>query len=190
MAKRQFHLTEDQVQELTNAYTNCRDGPTRTRYQAVRLYGTGYPVPEVVKITGCSRTSLMDWCRIYHSRGVTGLVDKRMGGNRDRFTAEQIHELTGRLRTYMPGQLFGGSAATADGQFWTVNDLQRAVQQWYGVRYRAAGSYHRLFARCDFSYQRPAKVYKSRSEAKIAEFEEQLEKKSSMRFRNRPIRRL
>ena len=44
MARRRFQLTEEQVQELINAYANCKDGLTRTRYQAVRLYGTGYPV--------------------------------------------------------------------------------------------------------------------------------------------------
>jgi transposase len=178
MATRQFQLTENQVKELTNAYTNCKDGLTRTRYQAVRLYGTGYPVKEVIDITGCSRTSLMDWCRIYRTEGATGLIDQRKGGNRDRFTEQQIAELTTRLRTYTPADVFGETAATADGQFWTVEDLQRIVQQWYGVQYKARGSYHSLFARCGCSYQRPAKVYKSRSEAKIAEFEEQLEKKS------------
>jgi len=178
MATRQFHLTEDQVKELTNAFTNCKDGLTRTRYQAVRLYGTGYPVKEVMHITGCSRTSLMDWCRIYRTEGVARLVDKRKGGNRDRFTEQQIAELTTRLRTYTPADLFDKTAATADGQFWTVEDLRRIIQQWYSVQYKARGSYHQLFARCGFSYQRPAKVYKSRSEAKVAEFEEQLEKKS------------
>jgi transposase len=178
MTTRQFHLTEDQVRELTNAYTNCKDGLTRMRYQAVRLYGTGYPVKEVIEITGCSRTSLMDWCRTYRTAGVARLVDKRKGGNRDRFTEQQIAELSTRLQTYTPANLFGKTAATADGQFWTVEDLQRIVQQWYRVQYKARGSYHSLFARCGFSYQRPAKVYKSRSEAKIAEFEEQLEKKS------------
>jgi transposase len=79
--------------------------------------------------------------------------------------------------TYTPANLFGTTAVTADGQFWTVEDLQRAVQQWYGVSYQSRNSYHRLFDLCDFSYQRPAKAYKSRSEAKVAEFEEQLEKK-------------
>ena len=131
MATRRFHLTEEQVKELTNAYTHCKDGPTRTRYQAVRLYGTGYPVKEVIGITGCSRTSLMDWCRIYRTEGVVGLVDKRKGGNRDRFTEQQIAELTTQLRSYTPADLFGETAATADGQFWTVEDLQRMVQQWY-----------------------------------------------------------
>lgn len=178
MTTRQFHLTQDQVRELTSTYTNCKDGLTRMRYQAVRLYGTGYPVKEVIEITGCSRTSLMDWCRIYRTEGVAGLIDKRKGGNRDRFTEQQIAELSTRLQTYTPANLFGKTAATADGQFWTVEDLQRIVQQWYRVQYKARGSYHSLFARCGFSYQRPAKVYKSRSEAKIAEFEEQLEKKS------------
>ena len=178
MATRQFHLTKEQVKELTNAYSNCKDGLTRTRYQAVRLYGTGYPVKEVISITGCSRTSLMEWCRIYRTEGIAGLIDKRKGGNRDRFTEQQIIELTMRLRTYTPADLFGETAATADGQFWTVEDLQRIVQQWYSVQYKARGSYHSLFARCGFSYRRPAKVYKSRSEAKVAEFEEQLEKKS------------
>jgi transposase len=120
----------------------------------------------------------MDWCRIYRTEGIAGLIDKRQGGNRDRFTEQQICELTTRLRTYTPADLFAETAATADGQFWTVEDLQRIVQQWYGVEYKSRTSYYNLFARCGFSYQRPAKVYKSRSEAQIAAFEEQLEKKS------------
>ena len=146
MAKREFHLAEDQVKELKNAYANCKNGPTRTRYQAVRLYGTGYPVKEVMESTGCSRTSLMDWCRIYRTEGSAGLIDHRTGGNRDRFTQQQVDELATRLQTYTPADLFGETAATADGQFWTVEDLQRIVQQWYGVQYKARGSYHQLFA--------------------------------------------
>jgi transposase len=177
MAKRQFQLTEKQVKELTHAYQNCKDGLTRTRYQAVRLYGTGYPVKEVMEITGCSQSSLMGWCRIYRIGGIAGLVDKRRGGNRAKLKPAQIEELKARLHQYTPADLFGSTAATADGQFWTVEDLQRATQQWYGVCYQSRTSYYSLFARCDFSRQRPAKAYKSRSEAKIAEFEEQLEKK-------------
>jgi transposase len=178
MARRRFQLTAEQIKELTSAYTSCKDGPTRTRYQAVRLYGTGYPTEEVIRITGCAWSTLMEWCRIYAREGIAGLVDKRRGGNRAKLTKKQIAELSTRLRAYTPANLFGTLAATPDGQFWTVEDLQRAVQQWYSVSYQSLGSYHRLFDLCDFSCQRPAKVYKSRSEAKIAEFEEQLEKKS------------
>jgi transposase len=176
MAKRQFQLTEDQEKELIAAYTSCKDGLTRTRYQAVRMYGTGYPVQEVMKLTGCSQTSLMEWCRAYRSAGIASLVDKRVGGNRAKLNLAQIQDLKGRLQMYAPADVFGATVSTVDGQFWTVSDLQRAVEQWYGVNYRNASSYHRLFDLCGFSYQRPAKVYKSRSASRVAEFEEQLEK--------------
>jgi transposase len=179
MARKRFQLTEGQKAELTRAFANCKDGPTRTRFQAVRLYGSGYRVSEILQITGCSRTSLMDWCRYYRTNGVEGLVDKRRGGNNTRLDSVQLEDLRVRLQSHTPAELFGSSAATDDGQFWTVPDLQRAIEQWYGVRYQSAGSYPRLFHVCGFSYQRPAKVYKSRSAAKIADFEEQLEKNSS-----------
>ncbi|MCC7354737.1 MAG: winged helix-turn-helix domain-containing protein [Anaerolineae bacterium] len=70
----------------------------------------------------------------------------------------------------------GATTATADGQFWTVADLQGAVEEWYGVTYRSPSSYLYLFAVCGFSYQRPAKVFQSRREAEVMDFQEALEK--------------
>ncbi len=176
MSRRRFQLTTEQVKELSNTYANCKDGPTRTRYQAVRLYGTGYLVEEVMSITGCSYTSLMEWCCAYRKEGSAALVDQRRGGNRARVTPSQVADLKGRLHLYTPGDLFGQTAATADGQFWTLPDLGRAMQQWYGVSYQSPSSYHRYLGLCGFSYQRPQRVYKSRSEAQVVEFEDQLEK--------------
>lgn len=176
MAKRQFQLKTDEIKELLEAYASSKDGPTRTRYQAVRLYGEGYPVKEIEAITGCSRSSLMGWCRTYRTRGIAGLVDKRVGGNRAKLTAAQIQAVGERLREYTPGELFGPEAYTADGQFWTVEDLHRAVKQWIGVSWQSRTSYYKLFAACGFSFQRPAKVFKSRRETQVADFEEQLEK--------------
>ena len=186
MTRRRFQLTESQVNGLKGAYTNCKDGPTRTRYQAVRLYGTGCPAQEVMDITGCSRTSLMEWCRQYRRAGSASLVDKRAGGNRAKLGQTELADLRIRLQAYTPASLFGPTAATSDGQFWTVPDLARAVEQWYGVTYQSPSSYHRLFALCEFSYQHPARVYKSRSERKVADFEEQLEKNSPTSPKTRP----
>jgi transposase len=176
MARRRFQLSEEQIKELTMAYATCKDGPTRTRFQAVRLYGIGYPVVQIMDITGCSRTSLMEWCAAYRQKESTALMDQRRGGNRARLTKGQIQDLKSRLHTHTPGDLFGSRAATLDGQFWTIPDLQQALEQWYGVSYQSRGSYHRYFDLCGFSYQRPAKVYQSRSQAQVAEFEAQLEK--------------
>ena len=187
MAKRKFRLTDDQANELLQVYSSCKDGPTRTRYQAVRLYGIGYGCTQVQEITGCSRSSLMSWCRCYREHGTQGLIDKRVGGNRARLTQEQIADLRERLRLYKPCDLFGDRAYLPQGQFWTVADLHRAVKQWYDVEYRTRTSYYGLFSLCEFSYQRPAKVFKSRSQAKVGDFEEMLEKNSWTSPKMRPI---
>ena len=186
MARKRFQLTEEQVQELTTAYHQSKDGPTRSRYLAVRLYSGGYPTQEVLEIAGCSRTSLMGWCRRYRNQGTTGLVDKRAGGNNAKLSPLQIEELGQRLHTYTPRQVLGVATATEAGQFWTVDELQATVQRWYGVTYRSNSSYLSLFALCGFSYQRPAKVFKSRREVDVIAFQEHLEKNWSTSPRRHP----
>ena len=176
MRQRTFRLTEAQACELQGAYHNCPDGPTRTRYQAVRLYGLGYPTREIEAICGCSRSSLMEWCRSYQEAGVSGLVDQRVGGNRALLTPHQIERVQYLLASYRPGQLLGDAVGGGSGQFWTVGNLAQLLQREFGVSYKSETSLRDLLGKCGLSYQRPAKQYKSRSTLKVAEFEEQLEK--------------
>ena len=169
-------LTADQAAALRQAYQRTKDGPTRTRYQAVGLYGTGYAVAHIQHITGCSRTSLLQWCHGYRTHGLASLLDGRVGGNRAKLTLAQRQEVRAKLHQYTPRQVFGPVTATPDGQFWTVPDLRRAVQHWFSIHWNSASSYLALFAACGFSYQRTQKVFKSRSERDVVAFEEQLEK--------------
>ena len=176
MAKRKFALTAEEQKELLRAYRTCKEAGTRTRYQAVRLYGEGYTEAEIEQITGCSRTSLMEWCRAYQADPSQGLVDKRVGGNRAKLSQLQIEELQWMLHQYTPKERLGSKASTSDGQFWTAEDLALVVREQYGVEYRSRTSYSRLLHLCGFSYQKTEKVFKSRSTMKVADFEEQLEK--------------
>jgi putative transposase len=176
MAKRKFTFKEAEQKELLQAYRICKDAATRTRYQAVRLYGEGYAVDEIMQITGCSRTSLMEWCRAYREDHLQGLVDKRAGGNRAKLSKLQIEELQQMLYQYTPKERLGPRASTADGQFWSVEDLALIVREKFGVEYQSRTSYSHLLHVCGFSYQKTEKVFKSRSETKVADFEEQLEK--------------
>jgi len=176
MRQRAFQLTEAQACEMQGAYHNCQDAQTRTRYQAVRLYGQGYPTREIEAICGCSRSSLMEWCRSYREAGVTGLVDQRVGGNRALLTPHQLERLQYLLGSHTPRQLFGVAGCVGTGQFWSVGDLAQLIQREFDVSYKSETSYRELLDKCGFSYQRPAKQYKSRAALKVAEFEEQLEK--------------
>ncbi len=155
MAKRKFKLSPTQVSERKAAYQQCQDGPTKIRYQAVRLYGTGYAVAEIEEISGCSRPSLMEWCRAYLQYGVAGLVDQRRGGNRAKLTPVEIEQIKQRLELYSPAQLWGPADCYGTSEFWTVPDLARLVEQEYQVKYKSDTSYRTLFELCDFSCQRP-----------------------------------
>lgn len=180
MSKRIFRLTEEQANELHAAYLHCRNADTKTRFQAVRLYGLGYAVAQIKDICGGSTTSLMEWCRAYREHDISGLVDHRKGGNRARLKPEQIEAIKIQLHTYTPAQLLGPDHSTADGQFWTIAALARLLERDYAVIFASPTSYRTLLHRCDLSYQRPAKQYKSHNQDKIMEFEETLEKKWSI----------
>jgi transposase len=175
---RTFHLSEPQSNELSAAYRHSQDASTKTRYQAVRLYGLGYPVLQITDICGCSRPRLMEWCRAYQERGLSALVDHRQGGNRAKVKPEQIERLQYQLHRYTPAQLLGGDGCVGDGQFWTVADLAQLLERDYALVYQSPTSYGSLLAKCDLSYQRAAKQYTSRTEGKVMAFEEALEKNS------------
>ena len=179
MAKREFTLTNVEVQALRAAYAACPDGAERTRLQAVRLYGTGRPVAEIMDITQCSRRSLARWCQEYRRAGQASLTDQRKGGNRALLSAAQTAELHDKLHQYTPQALFGDAHQSAGaGGYWSVADLRRAVEQWTGVVYQSTASYRELFKRCGFSYQRTERQYRSRKEVDVVAFQEQVEKNS------------
>jgi transposase len=177
MPRIRFQITEAQAQELQRGYQAATDAANRTRCQALRLYSEGYAVPAICQITGCSRSSLMNWWHKYRQQGLSGLDDHRDGRNRAKLTQAQIQEVTEKLHQYSPHDLFGWQTQTASGQHWLVEDLARAVDKWYGIRWDSRTSYHTLFAQCGFSYQRSEKVYKSRRERDVLDFEAVVEKK-------------
>jgi len=176
MHRQRKKLSVEQVNELQVAQDNSPDGTSAMRFQAVRLYGTGYAVATIIAICRCSRPSLLEWYRKYHQGGIALLLDQRQGGNRALLSHEALETLQCTLHQYQPNQLFAPSEYEGDGRFWTVTSLARLVERDYGVRYKQVCSYRLLFDKCEFSYQRTSHHYLSRCEQRVIEFEEALEK--------------
>ncbi|MCQ3933204.1 MAG: hypothetical protein DPW16_22375 [Chloroflexi bacterium] len=104
---------------------------------------------------------------------MSGLRSHWTGQNANKLTDEQREQIKQSLHQYRPVDLH-----LSDGEYWTVNDLRVAVEQWFGVVYQDETSYQKLLHQSGFSYQRTTKIYRSRpSEATLAEFEADLEKK-------------
>lgn len=180
MRTRTFRLTEAEANSLHAAYLHMHNADTKTRFQAVRLYGLGYAVPQILNICGGSHSRLLEWARAYREEGLPALLDHRQGGNSAKLTPHQIETLRDQLQAYTPAQLLGRDHCMGPGAFWTVADLAHLVEREVGVRYQSKTSYYTLLAKCGLSRQCPAKQYKSHSDQNVMEFEELLEKKLSM----------
>ncbi len=175
-----FHLNEKEKNVFRQRETASQDTDELKRLQAVRLYGSGRSVSDIIEVTGCSESSLRRWVQQYGKQGLSGLrTDYRIRSQNSRkLTEAQYADLRERLHHYRPDQLLAPAVRMAHGPFWTVRDVAMVVEHWYGVRYQDRGSYRNLLHRCGFSYQKAERVYKSRpSEVAIAEFEAELEKK-------------
>ncbi len=178
MATRKFTLSEPEIIEIQRAEDGTRDGRTLKRLQAVRLYGSGQPVPTIQTLVGCSWRALMDWCQAYRVKGLEGLKSHWQGDNARKLSREQRADLKARLNSYRPDQVLAAEVRISQGQFWTVSDLKVVVQRWYGVSYRSATSYQTLFHECGLSQQQTEGQYRSQPDAQtIADFEAALEKK-------------
>jgi transposase len=147
VAKRGFHLNGEEIREIENTLQEAGSDAVFDRLRAVLAYGTGYSLADITARYGCSRSTLMNWCRIYRRYGVEGLVSRCKGGNNARLSDAQLADLTRRLAETTPEMAFGRGAAAPDGITWTVKDLYRALRQWYGVVYNSPASYYRLLGR-------------------------------------------
>jgi len=179
MTNRQFHLNDKQVNELKRYEHQARRPDEFKRLQAVRLYGTGRALADILEIVGCGESSVRIWAMQYSQYGVAGVLSHYGNScqNARKLSIEQEQDLREKLTVYRPNQVLSKEACRGTGEFWTVEDVKSVVSRWYGVTYRDVSSYRNLLHRGGFSYQKTEQVYKSRpSEIDVANFEAELEK--------------
>lgn len=176
MAKRKFNLTKEEEAKFKAAYHQSKDANLSKKLLAVRLYGSGYPTNEIFELVGCNRTSMMEWVQKYQSDGLESLKDQRQGGNYFKLSKAEKAAIQEKMNQYTPKQLLGDDCATGSGAHWTTADLKQLIYQEYSITYKSPTSYRVMLKEFGLSYQRTEKVFKSKSQRKQADFEEQLEK--------------
>ena len=178
MGKRQFQLSEQELEQFEQAEAKTRDAHELKRLQAVRLYGSGLERQVIETLVGCDERSIRKWAQKYQQTGLEGLKSHWQGANALKLNREQRADLKQRVEQYRPDQVIAPDNRISQGQFWTVSDLQIVVKAWYAVEYRTMASYRTLLHECGLSYQRTAKIYRSRPDQQtVADFEAELEKK-------------
>lgn len=177
MAKREFHLSEEEIVAFRQAEAQTRDVRELKRLQAVRLYGSGESVETIQKLVGCGPVSPRQWAIGYRRGGLAALKSRWAVGNASKLSAEQRQDLFAKLEQYSPEQVIAPDVRVERGAFWTVSDLAIVVEQWYGVTYQSPNSYRSLLHASGLSYQKVEKVYRSQPGAvQLGDFEAELEK--------------
>lgn len=131
---------------------------------------------QIGHVTGCARSRLLEWCEQYQTAGLSGLREHRGGRRRAKLRLAQRAELEQQWRQDSPRAVLGKQTHTSSGQAWTVEDLAVALERWDGGRGASRSSYLPICAACHFTYQRTAKVDKSRRAAAVAAVEAPVDK--------------
>lgn len=178
MAKRNFHLSDDQRADLWQAYYETQKPQEQRCFQAVRLYGEAWSVAAIQAAVGCAAPTLMRWVKRYREGGVGGLRWRVRGGNRARLTPSQRAEVRQRLKETRPDQWLGAHERSSSLPFWTLEDVIVLIARWYSVRWHSRTSYWTLLRACGLSVQRVNARYHSRPAPEVlVEAQAQLEKK-------------
>lgn len=173
MAKRQFHLSEEEISQFQRAEQATRETLELRHLQAVRLYGSGMEIREIMRVVNAGESTIRQWVMVYQRKGLAGLQAQWVGGNNRKLSAAQVAELKAYVQQYRPVDV-----QVSQAEYWTVSDLRVVVEQRYGVVYKDSDSYVSLLHASGFSYQRSAKVYRHKASlAQVLAFEAELEKK-------------
>jgi transposase len=73
MGKRQFQLSDTEIGQLRQQEQQTRRASELKRLQAVRLYGSGMAVEEIMNIIGCAESSIRAWAQAYKEEGMAAL---------------------------------------------------------------------------------------------------------------------
>jgi len=85
------------------------------------------------KYGGLCGTQWREWSQRYGEAGVGGLKSQWRGENALKMSREQGGDLKRRLNENRPDQVLPPDLRISRGAFWTISDLEIAVERWYGV---------------------------------------------------------
>jgi len=131
------------LDELRQLGRSQRDARMRVRVQAIVLARQGRTAVEIGRTLDVGRRSVQEWVRRYNHSGMDGLGHRPGQGRPWRLTKEERNRLCHRIESG-PGP--ADPVCTLRGK-----DVQRILQDEFGILYRLSGVYgllHRLGYSC------------------------------------------
>ena len=98
MAKRQFHLSKEEIEAIRQREHETDDPQELKRLQAVRTYGSQVPIHQITAVVGCSQDRVRHWSHRYKQDGLDGMRSQCSTQNAAKLTVDQKLQIKQRLR--------------------------------------------------------------------------------------------
>ena len=162
MKKSVKKLTDSQIQVLMH-YKNITpcSKEEAMRALAILCFEEGLDSNTIEKFTAYSRKYASSLRRKYIAKGLDSLKDRKKQQPRTSLTKTQKEEILSSITNHSPKH-FG-----YDDNFWTTRILAHFIEERYQIRYHSKNPLWLLFKEARFTYHKPDKQYKNRSQKTI-----------------------
>ena len=157
------HHPED-LEQLRQRGQQERDAKQRDRYRAVVLALEGHSAPAIARMLARPRRWVQLWVYAYRDHGLEGLRPKRQPGCPSKLPVEKQPSFRERL--------LAGPTARDGVCTLRAKDIQRILQEEFGVPYTLPGVYDLLY-RLGFSCLAPRPRHRKNDPAQMQQWVEQ-----------------
>lgn len=154
--RRNFTLSEAELQVLEKAITTHPDIEVVKRAMALRLLHRGHSPQEVAEMLVVNLSTIYNWCRRWAAEGLDGLVNRPKSGRPRKADDHYCQLLEEALET---NPAASGYAFT----IWTSDRLRTHLEQQTGISL-SRGRFAELLERQGYVFRRPKKDLASKQD--------------------------
>lgn len=159
-------LSEKELIEIQQAVRTHPQPRVRVRAIMIRLSHKRHTAPEIAKMLGCSRQTVLHQIHRYEQEGILGLEDKSRSGARAKADANYIAQLTKAIASNPPDLGYRFSV-------WSVERLQKHLYRQTEIEL-APRYLNELMKKHDIVYRRPKHDLSDKQQPQEVEEKKQL----------------
>lgn len=159
-----------QTKELKKLINNPHSGKSEAvKAQILLMLDKGVPAKIIVATTDYKERQIYNFKKRFYKKGVSGLVDKRLGKPKEILSKRQRNEILKWIKTKKPKDF-----KFYDTDFWTTIILADLIERKYGIKFKSKTSHYLLFKQAKFTFHKPGRVYHKRDEMEVRKWKKEI----------------
>lgn len=146
-------VSKKELRELDFFIKTSKDAREIKRGMAIKQYLLGIEQKKIAELLGVSQPFVSKWNMLYKAKGIGGLK-LQYKGSFSRISDEERAAVTNWIKQRAS---------------LTIKELQKHVQDIYGVKYASSQSYYALMTRAKYSHKKSQKINPKRDEKLVKE---------------------